>query len=333
MTLTSLGLSQREERVYRHSLRTTRVCPESVGRSLGISQDEADSAIRSLCRHKLLRVAREGHAVAIDPVLGIERLIEQRLQELNEQLREVASARSLIPELVEEARGGDGPGEAAGEGQASGIERLDGLDEIRARLDELAFFARTEMFALQPDGPLTPAFIEAARPLDLRCIRRGITMRTVILRTALDDPLTSGYLHEMADLGAEFRVVDKVMDRMVIYDRATAVVPLDPSDSARGALIVRQGGLVSNMVALFEKVWASAEPLPGRETAPQSEDITDTDRQVLTLLARFDKDEIAAREMGISIRTFRRHVADLLLRLGASNRFQAAMFAKERGWM
>ncbi|MER6218352.1 helix-turn-helix transcriptional regulator [Streptomyces sp. NPDC001674] len=329
MTLMSLGLSTCEETVYRHFLRSPHGPPESLGKDLGISREEAEVALGSLCRYKLLRIAGEGRVVATDPVLGIERLIEQRLGELNEQVRQVAAVRSLIPELVEQARAG----ELRANDPPGGIERIDGLEEIRARLDDLAFFARTEMFALQPDGPLTPAFIEAARPLDLRCIRRGITLRTVVLRTALEDRATRAYLHEMADLGAEFRVVEKVMDRMVIYDRAAAVVPLDPSDSARGALLVRQGGLVSNMVALFEKVWASAEPLPGRDAEADADGITATDREVLTLLSRFDKDEIAAREMGISIRTFRRHVAELLLRLGASNRFQAAMLAKERGWM
>ncbi|MFD7260308.1 LuxR C-terminal-related transcriptional regulator [Streptomyces sp. NPDC059874] len=328
MSLMSLGLSRGEETVYRHFLRAPDLGPESVGEKLGMSRDEADSVLRSLCSYKLVREAGEGQWVAIDPALGIERLIEQRLGELNEQLRLVSSARSLIPELVEEARAAERT-----ETPAGGIERIDGLAEIRARLDDLAFFAREEMCALQPDGPLTPAFIEAARPLDLRCIRRGVTLRTVVLRTALEDPATCGYLYEMADLGAEFRVVDKVMDRMVIYDRATAVVPLDPSDSARGALLVRQSGLVSNMVALFEKVWTSAEALPGRNGGESSDGITETDREVLTLLSRFDKDEVAAREMGISIRTFRRHVADLMLRLGASNRFQAAMLAKDRGWM
>ncbi|MEV7729418.1 helix-turn-helix transcriptional regulator [Streptomyces sp. NPDC087917] len=293
-----------------------------------MSREEADSALLSLSRHKLVRDTGEGQWVAIDPALGVERLIEQRLGELNEQLRLVSSARSMIPELMEDIRAAE-----PREGPTGGIERIDGLGEIRARLDDLAFYAREEMCALQPDGPLTPAFMEAARPLDLRCIRRGITMRTVVLRTALEDPATRAYLYEMAELGAEFRTVEKVMDRMVIYDGATAVVPLDPSDSARGALLVRQSGLLSNMVALFEKVWTSAEPLPGRSEDATEAAITGMDREVLTLLARFDKDEVAAREMGISIRTFRRHVADLLLRLGASNRFQAAMLAKDRGWM
>jgi DNA-binding NarL/FixJ family response regulator len=37
--------------------------------------------------------------------------------------------------------------------------------------------------------------------------------------------------------------------------------------------------------------------------------------------------------MGVSVRTFRRYVADLMMRLGAANRFHAALKAKEKGWM
>ncbi|WP_442816546.1 helix-turn-helix domain-containing protein [Streptomyces sp. NBC_01304] len=61
--------------------------------------------------------------------------------------------------------------------------------------------------------------------------------------------------------------------------------------------------------------------------------LSDTERQVLDILTRTDKDEAAAREMGVSLRTFRRYVADIMLRLGAANRFQAGLLAKEQGWI
>jgi DNA-binding CsgD family transcriptional regulator len=35
----------------------------------------------------------------------------------------------------------------------------------------------------------------------------------------------------------------------------------------------------------------------------------------------------------VSVRKFRAHVADLMARLGAATRFQAALLAKERGWL
>ncbi|MEV8319572.1 LuxR C-terminal-related transcriptional regulator [Streptomyces sp. NPDC059900] len=329
MSLSSLGVSEGEEDLYRHLLRNPATDMTPLDQVLGISREEMARSLESLCAKKLLRGGEGRPLTPIDPVIGVERLIEQRMGELNQELQRVAAARADIASLVEDARSG-GLKQAE---EPSDIERVEGLDEIRARLDDLAFFAHKEMLALQPDGVLSPGYIESARPLDLRCIRRGITMRYVVLRDGLEDAATSDYLHELAELGAEIKTVDTMMDRMVVYDREVAVVPMDPAASARGALVVRQAGLVSNMVAYFEKVWAAADDLPGRGPGDAADVLGPLERQVLETLSRVDKDEVAARQMGISIRTFRRHVAELLVKLGASNRFQAALMAKERGWM
>jgi DNA-binding NarL/FixJ family response regulator len=37
--------------------------------------------------------------------------------------------------------------------------------------------------------------------------------------------------------------------------------------------------------------------------------------------------------MGVSVRTYRRRIAELLAALGAGNRAQAALIARERGWI
>jgi DNA-binding NarL/FixJ family response regulator len=43
------------------------------------------------------------------------------------------------------------------------------------------------------------------------------------------------------------------------------------------------------------------------------------------------KDETIARQLGVSLRTVRRRVAELMDELGASTRFQAGMEAVRRG--
>jgi DNA-binding NarL/FixJ family response regulator len=61
--------------------------------------------------------------------------------------------------------------------------------------------------------------------------------------------------------------------------------------------------------------------------------ITGRQREVLTLVAKgLDNGEIAAR-LGISRRTVREHVSELLERLGVANRTQAAVVAVRRGWI
>ena len=44
-------------------------------------------------------------------------------------------------------------------------------------------------------------------------------------------------------------------------------------------------------------------------------------------------DEAAANRLGVSLRTVRRRVADLMERLDASSRFEAGLKAGRRGWL
>ncbi|MFJ8018350.1 response regulator transcription factor [Streptomyces sp. NPDC096339] len=56
------------------------------------------------------------------------------------------------------------------------------------------------------------------------------------------------------------------------------------------------------------------------------------EREILTMLREADKDETAARRLGVSVRTYRKHLATLMRRLGAANRVEAALLAHEKGW-
>ena len=296
--------------------------------STGLPPAEAERALAALESAGLLRRTGADAWVPLDPGIGIERLIESRLTELNEDMRRVTAARGAIPELADSFRQG------RSRDLPLDIEHLEGVEEVRSRLDDLAFFARTEVLALQPT--FSPGLIEASRALDLRCLRRGVALRTLISRSAAEHPVTLSYLGEITALGAKVRFTDRALDRMVAYDRTLAVVPVDPDRSARGALVIRQPGVLAGMLRLFEELWQSAQDI-GVLLADDDEDrpdeLSDVEREVLRILCDVDKDEIGARRMGVSLRTFRRYVADVMLRLNAANRFHAAMLAKERGWI
>jgi DNA-binding NarL/FixJ family response regulator len=63
------------------------------------------------------------------------------------------------------------------------------------------------------------------------------------------------------------------------------------------------------------------------------DDPTGERRLLLVQLARGAKDEQIARALGLSLRTVRRRVADILADLGADSRFQAGVEAVSRGWI
>ena len=57
------------------------------------------------------------------------------------------------------------------------------------------------------------------------------------------------------------------------------------------------------------------------------------DRRLIDLLAAGMKEVAIARHMGQDPRTVRRHISELLKRLGATTRFQAGLQAAKRGWI
>jgi DNA-binding CsgD family transcriptional regulator len=328
MDLSVIGISPEAAEIYRYFLRHPGEGTESARQALDLDPEAVEAAVETLGTLSLLDITDRHRLVAAEPRIGIERLIERHVERLNAEIRNVLAARDAIGSFVADQKRGE---EAT---PALDIERVEGLDEVRRRIDDLAFFSYRETLCLHPGGPLSRRAIETALPLDARSLRRGLGLRSVYHPSALDDPVMASYLRDIAILGAQVRFTEDTMDRMIVFDRSVAVVPIRPKDSARGALLVREPGLVSQLVTYFDSVWQAATDLDAR-TGQDAETarLTGLERQVLTALATSDKDEIAARGLNVSVRTYRRYVADLMNRLGAVNRFQAALRAKEENWI
>ncbi|GIH67778.1 helix-turn-helix domain-containing protein [Sphaerimonospora thailandensis] len=328
MDVTVIGISAVAVEIYRYFLRHRDEGVGSARRALGVDADTVEAAVEELERLSLLDLTDRHRVVATEPRIGIERLIERRLNELNSEIRRVLAARDAIAVFMEDRQQGERSSTALD------IERVEGLERVRQRIDDLGFFSYKETLCLHPGGPLSRTAIETALPLDTRSLRRGLSVKAVYNPRAIEDPLMLAYLRDLRSLGGEVRITEESIDRMIVFDRSVAVVPIHPQESARGALLVREPGLVSQLVAYFDGVWEAATDI--REyTEPSKEPplLSDLERRVLAVMATADKDEIAAREIEVSVRTYRRYVADLMARLGAVNRFQAALRAKEENWI
>ncbi|MFJ8862772.1 helix-turn-helix transcriptional regulator [Streptomyces sp. NPDC102451] len=325
-----LGLSHIEEDVYRHLLRNPGIEVDDIHVLL---RHEAEPTRRSIQRLRELKIIQQvdGQTRACEPELVVARLAEQRLEELYDDIRSLTHLRPLVDSLGREI-----PEPELGEDEKP-VERITGLEAIRTRLDELAFFARDEVLAAEPYDALTPENIENSRPLDMRCLRRGVVCRSLIRRTAMEDGPTLAYLLELTAAGARIRVLEELDELMLVYDRHTALVPLDPGNTSKGALCSREEGIVTTVVNNFERLWAGADDftslvgqLGGGLDGPG---LTEVQGKVLRLMCTVGKDEIGAREAGIALRTYRRHISDLMQLLGAENRAHAALLARERNWI
>ncbi|TYB53469.1 helix-turn-helix transcriptional regulator [Nonomuraea sp. PA05] len=308
MSLSSLGLTDFEEIVYHDLLcgRETTAC----------DPDGLRAALQRLSALGLIRFDPAGRPVAVEPEIGISRLIRRRLLETNAEQRRISAAWEAVHLLSAQQRGPD---------RTVAVEQIDGADRINERIWSLALDAQ-EVLAMQPER-YQPCL--GRLPVHLQRLGEGARWRTIVSRQSLLDPELMEYCVTLHRAGDHHRLVDDDGQQMVIVDRSVVFVPSEPGGGERSALMISQAGVVATMADLFERVWANAQDLEPRD-AP---DLTMRERRVLYLLAGTRKDEVAAREMGVSLRTYRRHVAELLERLGAANRFQGALLAKQQGWI
>ncbi|MFD3517789.1 LuxR C-terminal-related transcriptional regulator [Streptomyces sp. NPDC058657] len=327
-----LGVSEREDHVYRALLRCEALHP-ATGRGAPDSESPGSPTEAELSRLVALGLATRGAAGVVRPVpppRAVDALIEGRLRILRDELESAVVRHDVLESLFEERRPSpSSPRTEAGDGKQTVIP-LHGIDAVREIIDELTFFARSEDLTTDPVGVMSAESIALSRPINMRLLRRGVRMRTIMGAAVLRDEASLAYLRELVEHGAEVRVSRRPVERMIIVDRQAALTPIDPGHTAKGALLVREPGLVTTLVSLYERMWEASEELPDEDTSPLPSDI---ERKVLALLRTADKDETAARQLGVSIRTYRKHLAALMRRLGAANRVEAALIAHERGWL
>ncbi|MEV0193521.1 helix-turn-helix transcriptional regulator [Kitasatospora purpeofusca] len=313
-----------DERVYRALLTAPGLgVAELASACVSIS----DSVRTSLGRLQALGiVTRTGPDAfrATDPQTALDHLDRHPLRSIENETRRVAAAHRLLKLLVAEQR--THADEHAGPRRLpDGVEMVHGLDRILDCVDDLSFCAREERLTTHP-GPIITTALDTVQASDRRHLRRGLRMRTIVHTTALADEQVNAHADDLTAQGARLRCTDRALDRIVVFDRHTALIAADPHDITRTTLIVRHPGLVAQLLSLFEHHWERAHrlraPRPG--TAEQA---------VLQTMALVGTDEVGARSLGISVRTYRRHVAQLLRRLGADNRFQAALLAREQNWI
>ena len=259
---------------------------------------------------------------AAPPDIAVEELLAAHYARLAEESARIAHIRRQIATFSGAA--------GAVAGADPQVEVVLNLDGIQGKLSENIVRCRDELLCMLPTAqgvatsstPLLDANREAAH--------RGVQMRTLLPDEVTEYPDGWAYARALVEYGDDVRTCPSIALIANIFDRRTAMVPLDPATPRAGALVVTNATLVAGLVSLFEQLWPTALPIAPH--AP-SEPLDERDRQVLELLLRGAKDEQVARTLGISVRTVRARVAALSLRAGARSRFQLAAVALHHGWI
>ncbi len=326
--LASLGLDTMSEAVYRAMLANPQDGVAALVHRLDLPEDSVRQALDTLSELALLRPShdRQGELRAVSPDVGMEILMARQQAELAAQQLRIEASRAAAAQLIAEYS------ELRPAADHPGVEQLVGLDQIRDRLSRLAREMKSEVMTFAPDGAHTSDSIEAARPIDKEQLDRGIRMRTVYLDSVRNSPVTVEYVNWLSAQGGQVRTVPSLPTRLIVVDRATAVIPVSSDDSAAGAVVLTGHGTLTALCALFESVWAGARPL-GEVAAKDSLGLSAQEATTVRLLADGLTDEAIAKRLGVSPRTARRLATELMERLGARSRFEAGVRAVQQGWL
>jgi DNA-binding CsgD family transcriptional regulator/sugar-specific transcriptional regulator TrmB len=327
--LQALGLGQDAEDLYQAMLKAPSLGIAELCERLALPEHRVRAALDELVRSTLLRESRDtpGQLRVVSPDVGLAALLRRQEADLARRQQELAESKARVAETVAEYA------DLQENGEERESQRLVGLDAIQGRLEILAQEMTEECLSVMSGGGHSQASLAAARPLDQAALDRGLTLRSLYQDSARNDPTTWSYARWMTEAGGQVRTAPVLPPRMLIFDRTTAVVPIDPTNTRLGALCTREPAIVAALTAVYEQAWATAVPLGTQAGADTSTGLTPLDRELLALLGTGMTDEAASNRLGVSARTVRRQMAALMERLNATSRFEAGLKAAQKGWL
>jgi DNA-binding CsgD family transcriptional regulator len=320
-----LGLDGLSESVYRALLADPDADLVVLADRLSVDVAEVRRAMARLIELSLVRRRPGGRLfVPGNPEVTLDAMLSLEQAELSRRERQLLEARAELSRLVHSGDQDRGP--------VREVRRLSDSRQIVEVLQELADRCYQELFSIVPGAPVQESQLPAALRHELALLDRGVRYRLLYAREQLESRAMRQHMRALSRHGGEVRIADTLPHRLVVFDRAVSFLPVDPHRPEVGALVVREPAIIANLVMFFESLWANAVDLDQAidSRAPAASDF---DRAVLMLMSSGVKDEAAARQLNVSDRTYRRHVADILTRLGASSRFQAGVEAVRRGWL
>ncbi|GAA4558598.1 DNA-binding response regulator [Planotetraspora kaengkrachanensis] len=159
----------------------------------------------------------------------------------------------------------------------------------------------------------------------------GVTVRKLLTPAALADEVSRRHLDHVTAAGGRVRISSAPLPHeTIIIDGRVMILAGPDAPGPREFTVTTSAALVGGVHALFLAAWDNAADVAGYLSGDRPH-LDDDERAVLRALGAGYTDETAARRLGLSVRTYRRRVAELMAALEADSRFQAGLRAGELG--
>ncbi len=319
--LSVLGFTRAQEELYRVVLRSSRATLAELSQLLALPIEAVREDVARIAALGLLDL-RGDAVVALSPDHALVRLITEETRRLRSVEEQLGSLRRMLPSLTAEHRSSQAP-----RGSRVSVEILSGVDVIDL-IRSLSPTSQGDFLWLRPDqwrypeGPLADEWVK-------ELVRTGRRSRAIYPARVLEE--APKVIRDRAESGEHVRVLADIPFRAAVLGDSAAILADRLDRAPHRALVMRQELMIRTVELLFETLWDKAMPVPGLD-GQYVEGASDRSL-LLDQLAAGAKDEQIARALGLSVRTVRRRVAEVLDDLGADSRFQAGVEAVRRGWL
>jgi DNA-binding CsgD family transcriptional regulator len=307
--------------LYEHAVLLGRLDEQAAYRDLPLSREELATARRTLLRLGVLSASGD-----VDKLLPVHP--DQARGLLNGPLAEAISAREhLIAENNRQLqRISDELAEVAmrSPGGGAGVRWVGESSEVRRELDAALLGCTVELITVQPGGGALHERLVSSTAADLALLERGVARRQLFQHTAQANLQLRSHVRQVTAHGGEVRTSSESFEGMVVVDRRTVFLGVDPVTHPGQAAVVAHPALVPFLHRVVENLWAGAMPFDAAEEQ-YYEAADETKVALLRLMASGLKDEAIANRLGMATRTARRHMAAIMDELGATSRFQAGV--------
>ncbi|GGF48505.1 hypothetical protein GCM10011519_23170 [Marmoricola endophyticus] len=200
------------------------------------------------------------------------------------------------------------------------VTEIHGLANINRFLSATIDDAQTELLTAQPTRGRSDSSLDAATERDIRAVKRGVSMRTLYQHSARRNAAIGDFVGLMSPLGAQIRTLEEFFNRMIVIDRAVAVVPSTKGPEV--AMAVHDPSIVAYLVDVFDRYWERARPFTDTADSTARSVASDVRDMTLRMLVEGHSDPASAKRLGVSTRTYAGYIAALKEEFGVQTRFQ-----------
>lgn len=312
--LEALGVSDSEETVYECLLRHPGATAAEIAGALTQSLNRTQRVLNAIESKGLATHCpeRPRRYIPAAPDMAMESLLLRRQEDLQ-------GARSRIQQLKDTAAA------HRHSEQEQIIELIVSREAQRQAFDHLRLTAQHEIVCLtRPPMLITPMGPNGGDRLPAN--PRSLERRCIIDQDYLELPGAIETVRHDLENGEHTRIFPELPLKFVLADHRVALIPLDLGRPDTPSLLVRSSALLDALYALFELLWQHATPVSFtrggslKTNAPADEASED----LLAMLAAGLNDKTIAHKSGISLRTLKRRISELMRRHKARTRFQLA---------